>query len=436
MNDRDEDAFEQHFEKALRTYAAAALEPIDPDVVARRTMQTRRSVPWLAAIAVAGIATAAGLALADVAIDVGRRAGQSSPGASATQPPAGEPKPSLVETLPEDVYDLAYDAKRDIIWFAELFPGKQDYLVHLDPTSGRLERFELPDSGHNGFLSEVRVDATGAIWINQDGYRLLRFDPATGVIASHVFPVHVPGAINGGSDGTWISALTTEGDGAWVARHNVPNLIHLDASATPTATVSLSRENAGSVGLVVRQNEIVLLREGREATTEMPAVVWGVAFLNRKGRETGFSQVQATSLQEFGDRLLTAGWGDQVGALAWVDRTGANPIGALAGSEFLAGSAALAPGGDIIAFERGGSPPSTALVRISGSSVTRRLQFLGQPYDTCNVRPPPLPGQPDPCASGPQIAYVSLTVNDLVTDSRGVTWYVEQGTHRLMRVNL
>jgi hypothetical protein len=429
MNDRNDDVFEQHFEKALRTYAAASVEPRDPDVVARRAMQTRRSVPWLAAIAVAGIATAAGLALAYVAIDVGRRAGQSSPVAAATQPPATEPKPTLVQILSDDVYDLAYDAKRDVIWFIELSSGPKDYLIRLDPISSRLERFELPGTNYNGYLSEVRIDDAGAVWINLEGYRLLRFDPATGVISSHVFPVHVPGAINGGSDGTWISALTTEGDGAWVARHNVPNLIHVDASAKPTATVSLSRENAGSVGLVVRQNEIVLLREGREASGGIPAVVWGVAFLDRQGKQTAFVPVQATSLQEFGHRLLTAGWGNQEGTLAWVDRASASQVA------LLAGSASLAPGGDIIAFERGGSPsaPSTELVRISGSAVTRTVTFPARAFDACSA----LISRPAPCPSGvSQIAYMSLTVNDLVTDSRGVTWYVEQGTHRLMRVSL
>jgi len=430
MNDREDDDFEQRLEHAVRAYAAASVEPLDSDLVARRAMETHRRSPWLVAIAFAGIATAAGLAVAYVASDVGRRAGESSPVATATQPSAsevGEPKPTLVQTLSDDVYDLAYDAKRDVIWFAELGSRPKDYLVRLDPASSKLERFDLPGTNYNGFLSEVRVDDTGAVWINEDGYRLLRFDPATGVISSLVFPLHVPGAIKGGSDGTWISALTTDGDGAWVARHNVPNLVHLNESATPTTTVPLSRENAGSVGLVVRQDAIVLLRQGSVASGEMPAVVGGVAFLDRKGKETGFVPVTATSLQGFGDRLLTAGWGNLEGTLAWVDRTSASQVAVLAGS------VSLAPGGDIIAFETGGSPaePGTKLVRISGSAVTREVTFPAKAFDLCTIP------RPAPCPSGvSQIGYAALTVNDLVTDARGVTWYVEQGTRRLMRVDL
>lgn len=157
------------------------------------------------------------------------------------------PAPALMDSdftlqLPAPSYDLAYDSQRDLIWFAVMEISGPDWLYAVDARDGSFTRWDLPDSEHNGYLSQIKVDKGGVIWISQD-YVLTRFDPASETVTSRTLDLEAPRAVPSALDegnplpGTWISAIEPYQGGVIVARNNVWGLDIYDSRLKDAGTI-------------------------------------------------------------------------------------------------------------------------------------------------------------------------------------------------------
>ena len=139
-------------------------------------------------------------------------------------------------TRPRDPY-MGPDG---IVWFV----GQQgDYVARLDPSSGAMERFALPEGAgpHN-----VIVDEDGYPWYagNRDAH-IGRLDPATGEITRFDMPegVNDPHTLIWDSDGNiWFTAQRSQPAGY---------IGHLDTSTGDVRVVQVPGQNMRPYGIVM-----------------------------------------------------------------------------------------------------------------------------------------------------------------------------------------
>jgi len=170
----------------------------------------------------------------------------------------------VVATFVAEADALTYDTGRQVVWIAVTQSSGPDYLYRYDPAQGTTSRWVLPATTYAGVLAQVLVDDSGAVWVNDDGYRLVRFDPAHERMTSIVLALKVPGT-DWANGGTWVSAIAADGDGVLVARNGVPTLTRLGPSLAVTATIALPSGFAGATGLAVAGGHLFLTAGGPAA---------------------------------------------------------------------------------------------------------------------------------------------------------------------------
>jgi hypothetical protein len=219
-----------------------------------------------------------------------------------------------VLSLDTDVYNLAYDATTNSLWFAQMRGVEPDYLYRVDAATHESTRWLLPETLHNGFLTEVDVGDDGGVWITYE-YLLLRFDPVTETVASHRFPVVQPQADRVG--GTWISGIGVEGGSVWVVRNGLGLVVLVDAEMKEVQEVQLPEawtfaEDVGSL-----DGRLFVARSGRD-DGQGPVEPGGVGVFSLAGEELAFGELQGGRIQVVEGRVLAYADDTRGGATAWI----------------------------------------------------------------------------------------------------------------------
>jgi len=178
-------------------------------------------------------------------------------------------------------------------------------LYRYDPGSGETTRWKLPETTYQGVFAQVIVDDSGAVWVNDDGYRVVRFDPETQTMTSYLFALKVPG-VDTRNDGTWVSAIAADGDGVLVARNLVSFLVRLGPSLAITKTIELPTGIAGPTGLAIAGGHVFISGEVPDAA---------VVRLSLDGNLEARFSVSAGRLSPMGDGVIATD-------LSGTDRTG------------------------------------------------------------------------------------------------------------------
>ena len=200
----------------------------------------------------------------------------------------------VVATFVSEADTLTYDPARHVVWIPVTQSGGPDYLYRYDPGSGETTRWKLPETTYRGVFAQVIVDDSGAVWVNDDGYRVVRFDPDTQTMTSYLFALKVPG-VDTRNDGTWVSAIAADGDGVLVARNLVSFLVRLGPSLTITKTIDLPSGFSGPTGLAIAGGHLFVSGEAPDAA---------VARLSLDGHLEARFSVDAERLSPLGDGVI------------------------------------------------------------------------------------------------------------------------------------
>jgi hypothetical protein len=285
MSERTSNELEdQELEPRIRRVFAAELESAHRDF-RTPTFRNRESRP--ASLVVSMLVAVVALPIALVAIIATSGERTVAPSASARaipvasgQPSAATPSASptatgsnsteiqwpgrVVATFVSAADTLTYDTSRHVVWVPVTQSGGPDFLYRYDPGSGETRRWKLPETTYSGVMAQVLVDDSGAVWVNDDGYRVVRFDPDTEKMTSYLFALKVPG-VDTRNDGTWVSAIAADRDGVLVARNLVPFLVRLGPSLSITKTIDLPTGIAGPTGLAIAGGHLFISGEAPDA---------------------------------------------------------------------------------------------------------------------------------------------------------------------------
>jgi len=154
----------------------------------------------------------------------------------------------VVARLKASTSSLAWDAVRHVLWFTVQRRDTDTALYRLDPVTREMSRWPLPPTEGNGFTDQVAVDATGAVWFDQYGYTLYRFDAQTQRLASLAFS----------HTGMWISGMATDGGDVFLAREDTPSVTRVDAGMHVADSIAISREYAGASQIALLGDRLLL----------------------------------------------------------------------------------------------------------------------------------------------------------------------------------
>jgi hypothetical protein len=307
----------------------------------------------------------------------------------------------LALAVPGEVYDLAYDEERGLLWFALMQISDKDWLYSVSVLDATERRWELPDSTHNGYLSHVKIGDDGVVWVSQE-YSLTRFDPDAEAVASVALDLEVDLALPDALDhtnplpGTWISAITPYRDGVLVARNNVAGLSYFDSElivrdVIPVPAVAGPRDLA-----VTPAGQILAL--GNQSELDRMAVVSesGMLIADLHG-VSGIPESRVTVHQ---DVALVSG--KPAAEVNLVNLTLSLPPAA--GSELVAAH----PDGGYVGY-------LAATGRLQHLRSSQLVETVDLPMFEGEVFAPP-PGDRVP-------VRVTASVTDLVVDVNGRAWY-------------
>ena len=311
------DGEDQALELRIRAFFAAELEDATRDF-RPPALRDGRSRPRSLVLSVVAAVIALPIALATIIGTTGQRTvapsasprGIVAPSSTSSVPSAATASPSptttgsistevhwpgrVVATFVSEADTLTYDPARHVVWIPVTQSGGPDYLYRYDPGSGETTRWKLPETTYQGVMAQVLVDDSGAVWVNDDGYRVVRFDPDTQTMTNYLFALKVPG-VDTRNDGTWVSAIAADGDGVLVARNLVSFLVRLGPSLAITKTIDLPPGITGPTGLAIAGGHLFISGEAPDAA---------VARLSLDGRlEVRFS-VDADRLAPQGDGVI------------------------------------------------------------------------------------------------------------------------------------
>jgi hypothetical protein len=344
---------------------------------------------------------AAGIIVGSLPLWLDRREGPEA--TERSLPGAGGSVTERITTV-GPVYDLAYDSANDAIWYAQQDVSLPDRLFRYDIKTTATSEWEIPDSDYNGFLSQIKVDEEGAVWITQP-YRLTRFDPKSETARSVDFTLEVDGALPGGSDpndpapGTWVSSIGFAGPDVLVARNNVPDLIRINADLEELGRIKVPEPYAGATDIAVDVDGTVYLLPG---VTEAPVV----SVLRADGTVESLG-VEANRLEAVdGSVYLSGGTGSGLLLRA------SGVVGELlpttdGGPE---SRSAHHPDGGAIVFDAG----ARTIQKVRDGLVVATYVF---PTETVAVN--------NPLNGEPLSAVVQPAVHDLIVDRRGHVWFVD-----------
>lgn len=381
---------------------------------------------WVLAVATLAL-IAVVLALREPPVDEGSTV---APSASFVAPASVVPTATIFAAMPREVVriqdasanDLAIDVAGSALWFMlpRLVPDEPDLLVRIETAAGAETTWPMPPTDGNGFLSEIALATDGAVWLS-DGYRMRRFDPASGAWATVVFPLDIPGALNGGADGTWISGFGIDGAGAWVARHNVTTVVRLDASLAETDAVAVGADLAGASDVAWVDDRLFIIR-GARAGADGQITAAGIVILTAQGDEVAFAPLQASRLDAVGDVVLARGGPSIPAQTALVDASGA--VIDLVPGVGLETLAALTSESHPVIYRNNG-PSAAVLERVRDGRIERLATFERRLVQL-NSCPLPMPvASGGAVSSGCPMAWVGAPeLTGLAVDSTGAAWYL------------
>jgi hypothetical protein len=341
---------------------------------------------------------------------------------SASSSESPKPRPDQVARFDTESYDLAYDRVTDSLWLATMSGGGSDFLYRIDAETQQLKRWQLPETDHNGFLTEIEAADDGGIWLSYE-YLLVRFDPETQTMASHKFPLGQPEANRYG--GTWISGLGRAGDSVWVARNGLATLALFDPTMRQTGRLELPGSFIGAEDVATSGNELFVLRPGRD-DGQGNITEAGVGIFSDAGQLEAFAALQAARLEVNDGRVLARG-GDTIPAgTAWVGVDG-TVLAVELGSYHLVGTAASP---DVAVTYEDVHGPEPALIELHEAGSTTIIAAFPKEAleggDWC-VGPfvPGPSGSPAGVPSCPPLWVGAPDITGMAVDASGAVWYVE-----------
>jgi hypothetical protein len=201
----------------------------------------------------------------------------------ATRPAVQPGQGRVVNRESQLTYSLAWDQVHGVLWYTVQSSQTDSALVRLDPATGQTKRWALPATDYNGFMDNVVVDSTGAVWFDctSAGGALYRLDPASGMLARHDVNLKVKPVVDQG--GTYISAIAADGAGVLIARSSLPYLTRVDASLHEVGHIPIPAGYAGTTEVAVvgdllalggiPDNFALFSRQGKLITT-LPIQRW------------------------------------------------------------------------------------------------------------------------------------------------------------------
>lgn len=338
-------------------------------------------------------------------------------GESSRTVPAEQIRPGLMAVeLPTatPIYDLAYDAATDSLWYAASDPFLPDRLVQYVVNTGKQSEWVLPDTDYNGYLSQVKIGAAGTIWLTQP-YRLVRFDPRTETVESVEYPLDAPDALPGADDpnhpspGTWISSIAFSGDEVLVARNNVAAISRIGQNLIEVDRLPVPEAYAGALDMAVAESGEIFLVPGYTETADIAVrrVDGSIAPLGVEGQR----------LTEMGGGVFASG-GSAGGSVIDV-RGGAT--GLLPSATGIDSRAALHPDGGAIVYD-----PSSRSIRhvLEGSVIAEYALGAGDLVDH------------NPLTGEGVVATLAPAIHDLVVDSQGRTWFIDGHRQAILGLDL
>ncbi len=324
---------------------------------------------------------------------------------------AGVNEQTTVYRLPGPVYNLAYDSNRGRLWFSYMDSKGADYLYSYGAVSGKVEHWELPETAHNGFLERVAIAPDDAIWLTED-YTVIRLDSSLASMATVQLALDDPNASpdalspDANSPGTWPSALAfDQGGTAMVARHNVSSLSLFDGSMHTAGSMPLPHGLYGVSALAYAlgatyvssyagHTTVVLTSDGI-TSYDLPA-----GFSN-----LGVSAGDVWAPETGGGALLVtpAAVNESIRESGPVDQIAANTAGAVAYDAQLG-----------------------TLSWFSATSPEQPGRVLALPVGSTQIR--------NPSGGDMVTALVSDSIGAIAMDDSGGTWYVDNTTGALVRV--
>jgi hypothetical protein len=342
---------------------------------------------------------------------------------SASSSESPKPRPDQVARFDTESHDLAYDRATNSLWLATMTGGGSDFLYRIDADTQLLKRWQLPETHHNGFLTELEAADDGGIWLSYE-YLLVRFDPETQTMASHKFPLGQPEANRYG--GTWISGLGRAGDSVWVARNGLTTLALFDPTMRQTGRLELPASFRGAEDVATSGNEVFVLRPGRD-DGQGNITEGGVGIFSEDGHQEAFAALQASRLEVNDGRVLARGGDSMPAETAWVAADG-TVLPAQRGSYHLVGTAASS---DVTFTYEGfnGGPEPALIERHEAGATTIIATFPKEALeagDWC-VGPffPGPSGTPAGVASCPPLWVGAPDITGMAVDASGAVWYVE-----------
>jgi hypothetical protein len=219
--------------------------------------------------------------------------------------------------LDTESYDLAYDRATNSLWLATMRSDGSDFLYRVNAETQESQRWQLPDTDHNGFLTEVEV-ADDGVWLTYE-YLLIRFDPETQTMASQKFPIVQPEANRYG--GTWISGLGPAGNAVWVARNGLPELVLMDPAMHEAERLELPAEFVGPEDVAAVGRDVYVLGPSRD-DGQGNVTQGGVGIFSGDGQLKGFGAIESARLQVSDGRVLARGGDSRGGETAWISSDG------------------------------------------------------------------------------------------------------------------
>jgi len=311
-------------------------------------------------------------------------------------------------TLTQTATNIAYDAGRNVIWLAETGFGAPGYLHRIDPSTGAEKSFKLPTEQFAGPDSQIKVDASGDVWMS-NGYVLMRLQLGSQAVASVTIATGDPDALEQALDptlgGTWVTAIGIAGDDVLIARRNVAALQRFDSSFRQTSRYGLPASFAGSTDIYVEQSGQIEVLAGA-------AVGKVLGVFTSDGKMVQSIDVQGNRLAASGDMMVVSGGIDNGAVITWT------PTGLVADTSLTIGTygslAVPDPTGGIVLYDR----RSGQIVHVQNGSVTTTYSL-----PTSEVS---LPGPP-----GVRPFSAPLQITNLVVDSQGDLWLVGGGKELL-----
>jgi hypothetical protein len=300
--------------------------------------------------------------------------------------------------------------------------GGPDFLYQVNADTRESERWQLPETDHNGFLSEIEVADDGSVWIAYE-YLLVRFDPETKTMVNHEFPIVQPEADRAG--GTWISGLGAAGDEVWVARNGLAVLVLLDSTMDEGQQLKLPSSFVGAEDVATIGPDLYVLRPGRD-DGEGNVTEGGVGIFSNDGRVEAFAAVQSSRLQVVDSRVLARGGDSTRGETAWIGADGsverlddpAYHVVATPASAEAVITYELPIGEEPGLIERHDGGTTTVVVSFPKQLVEATICRHGPRYPNPSVSPSPEASCLPQWVGAPDITAMAV-------DASGALWYVE-----------